>query len=63
MSIDPLRTGASGSRRLAKRAGAVLTKPDRWEETGDLDAAELREIWRALLGRPLAALAAGRPVP
>ena len=44
-----------------QRAGAAFIEPARLA-AGSLDTDELREIWRALLGRPLAALAAGKPV-
>jgi hypothetical protein len=48
--------------RAVQRASALFVKPERWEAPDKLDNEETREILRALLGRPLAALAAGKPV-
>ena len=45
-----------------RKAGAFLMDPKRWEKRGFLDASDTAEIWRALVGRPLAALASGKPV-
>lgn len=45
-----------------RKAGAFLTDPKRWAKRGFLDASDTAEIWRALCGRPLAALVAGKPV-
>ncbi len=45
-----------------RKAGAFLMDPKRWERRGFLDASVTAEIWRALCGRPLAALASGKPV-
>jgi len=48
--------------KAVQRASALFVDPERWQAAGKLDADEHREILRALLGRPLAALAAGKPV-
>ena len=45
-----------------RKAGSFLTDPKRWAKRGLLDASDTAEIWRALCGRPLAALASGKPV-
>lgn len=48
--------------RAVQRASALYVKPEKWEARDKLDTEDTREILRALLGRPLAALAAGKPV-
>lgn len=50
-------------RAAIARAAATWTDPDRWSSVGLLRAGEHHEVQRALVGRTLAALAAGRPAP
>ena len=47
-------------RRAVRRASATLANPDTWYELGLARAGRNEEVMRAIAGRPLAAMAAGR---
>jgi hypothetical protein len=47
-------------RRAVLRASATLANPDTWYELGLARAGRNEEVMRAIAGRPLAAMAAGR---
>ena len=49
-------------RAAVQRASRILIEPKRWQAHGLSEAGDTTEIMRALCGRPLAALVAGRPV-
>ncbi len=49
-------------RAAVRKASRILTEPKRWQEHGLEESGDTIEVMRALLGRPLAALVAGRPV-